>query len=78
MRVHIPDDLAEQLERKAAEAGTDPNQVAVEAIKRTLALDERFERLRAPVVKAFEESGMSDDDLAELLEAEKHAMRRGA
>lgn len=34
-----------------------------------------LDEVLAPVRRAFEESGMTEDELSELLEQEKHAMR---
>lgn len=76
MNVHIPDDLAQELQKKAEFLGTDPEHIAIRAIKRTLASDQRFDELLAPVRDAFQQSGMTEDEAVELFEAEKHAMRQ--
>lgn len=77
MSIHliIPDPLAKGLEERAAVAGVTAEAVALAAIQRELA-SSSLEELLAPVRKAYEESGMSEDESFELLEAEKHAMRR--
>ena len=75
MDVHIPDDLAEQLRKKAAASGSDASQLAVLAIRRTLSSDQRLEALLRPAREAFRVSGMTEDDAVELFEAEKHMMR---
>lgn len=75
MDVHIPDDLAAELQKKAQAIGADPEQVAILAIKKSLASEQPLDELLAPVREAFQQSGMSEDEAVELFEAEKHAMR---
>ena len=76
MDVHIPDDLAEELQKKAAASGSDPADLAVLAIRRTLSSDQRLEELLRPTREAFHASGMTEDEAVELFEAEKHLMRQ--
>ncbi len=76
MDLHIPDDLAEELQKKAAACGRDPAQLAVLAIRRTLSSDQRLEELLRPTRAAFRASGMTEDEAVELFEAEKHLMRQ--
>ncbi len=71
----IPDPLAKGLEARAAASGVTPEEVALTAIKRELATSSLDETLR-PVRKAYEESGVSEDESLEFLESEKHAMRQ--
>lgn len=72
----IPDPLAKGLEERAAVAGVTAEAVALAAIQRELASSSSLEELLAPVRKAYEASGLSEDESFELLEAEKHALRR--
>lgn len=77
MFVEIPDDMAKQLQEQAVAIGSLPEQVALGAIRSSLAEKDRLATILAPVREAFKQSGMTEDELAELLEDEKHAMRRG-
>ncbi len=70
----IPDPLAKGLEARAAASGVTAEDVAISAIKRELA-SPSLDEVLAPARKAYEESGMSEDESFEFLEAEKHAMR---
>ena len=71
----IPDPLAASLEARAAASGVTAEEVALKAIKRELATSSLDEML-APVRKAYEDSGISEDESLEFLEGEKHAMRK--
>ncbi len=77
LHIEIPDDLARELTERAAAFHGKPEQVALNAIRRSLASDRKLSELLAPVHEAFRESGMTEDEAVELFEAEKHAMRRG-
>ncbi|MCC6494017.1 MAG: hypothetical protein IT424_13465 [Pirellulales bacterium] len=76
LNLNLSPDLAERLEKAASASSTSPEGIAITAIERTLTLWERADRALAPVHAAFEASGMSDDELADLINAEIHAMRR--
>jgi predicted transcriptional regulator len=75
MRVEIPDELAKELAETAQAIGSQPERVAVAAIRRGLEARERLEALLLPVRTAFEASGLSEDEAVEVFEAEKHALR---
>jgi hypothetical protein len=76
LQIDIPDALAQQLQERAVATGIVPEQVAINAIERQLKAEQNYERLMAPVHQAFRESGMTEEELSDLLEEEKHAMRR--
>jgi hypothetical protein len=76
MRVQIPDELARDLVKRAEATGTEPEKVAVAAIRRQLDADEQLEQLLTPVRDAFQSSGLTEEEAVELFEAEKHEMRR--
>ena len=76
MDLHIPDDLAAELHKKAAASGSDPAELAVLAIRRTISSDRRLEELLQPTREAFRGSGMTEDQAVDLFEAEKHAIRQ--
>jgi hypothetical protein len=75
LHLTIPDPLAKGLEARAAVVGVSAEQIALAAIERDLAAVASLEALLVPVRKAYDDSGMSEDESFEFLEAEKHAMR---
>ncbi len=76
LMIEVPDDLAAQLQERAAAIGSIPEKVAIIAIEQQLRANDLLEKSLAPVRQAFRESGMTEDEAVELFEAEKHAMRR--
>jgi len=79
LHVTLTDDVAKRLAAAAKATSGTPEQFAAAAIERNLATWEAWQRAEkslAPVRAAFEASGLTEDQLTELLEAEKHAMRR--
>ena len=53
MDLHIPDDLAAELHKKAAASGSDPAELAVLAIRRTISSNRRLEELLQPTREAM-------------------------
>jgi predicted transcriptional regulator len=76
LMIEVPDDLAAQLQERAAAIGSIPEKVAIIAIEQQLRANEQLEKSLAPVRQAFLESGMTEDELSDLLEEVKHDMRR--
>ena len=76
LMIEVPDDLAAQLQERAAAIGSIPEKVAIIAIKQQLRANDLLEKSLAPVRQAFRESGMTEDELSDLLEEVKHDMRR--
>jgi predicted transcriptional regulator len=76
LHVDLTAALAERLAILAKGTSRTPEQVALAAIERELTAWDRKDASLEPVGAAFEASGMSEDELSDLLEAEKHAMRR--
>ncbi len=72
--VPIPPAIAAMLRERAASAGKAPEDYAAELLTRDLTRLS-LDQILAPVDEAFRRSGMTDDELAQLLEQEKHAMR---
>jgi hypothetical protein len=62
--------------RVAKSQGKSPEAVVLEAVANQLDPMARLNVALAPIRKAFQESGLSEDEAVELFEAEKHAMRR--
>lgn len=77
LHLEIPDDLARDLAEQASKTGVRPEQVALAVLRRALDQDKLLAEALAPVHDAFKHSGMTEEELSDLLEEEKHAMRRG-
>ena len=75
LTVNLADSEAERLAAKAHAAGIDV-QTYVERLVRTAASSPPLDDELRPVREAFHASGMSEDELGELLEEAKHEMRR--
>lgn len=75
LSVTLSDKVAEHLASLAKATSRTPEQVAADMIERNLAWQCAEESL-APVRAAFEASGMTEDELSDLIDAEIHAMRR--
>lgn len=75
MDIHLPDELATELKKRAKTSGTGAEEFAIEAIRRTLENEQRLEELLTPTREAFSSSGMTEDEAVELFEAEKHKLR---
>jgi predicted transcriptional regulator len=75
LTLQIPDDLAQQLQKQAESLGSAPELLAVAAIRRQMQAEEQLDRVLTPVREAFEASGMTEDELSDLLEQAKHEMR---
>jgi hypothetical protein len=74
LTIPLPQQVLSQLRDRARAEGVDVVTIAERALRREAARPLLNEILK-PVRDAFASSGMTDDELAELLEVEKHAMR---
>jgi hypothetical protein len=74
LHIPLPDDVAKRLEARASEEGVDVVTLACRSLTRESERPSLREVLK-PVHEAFARSGMTDDELADFLEAEKHEMR---
>src|SRR5688572_19843629 len=63
------------LRKQAHEAGLSAEAIAARLLERSLARIPDLTEISGPIYEAFKASGMTEDELAELLEREKHAMR---
>src|SRR5205823_13876358 len=64
-----------RLKAKAAAAGVDVATYAARHLELMAAAPKSLKEISGPIAEAFAKSGMSEDELAEFLEQEKHAMR---
>lgn len=71
--LHISEQAKEKLARRAADGGSDlagyVSTIVEQAAQRPLSLQE----ISGPIYQRFLDSGMTDDELGDLLEKEKHA-----
>jgi hypothetical protein len=74
LRLSISPEAEARLKAKAAAAGVDMESYASSQLE-AVAQRPTLEELSGPIAEAFEETGMTEDELAEFLEKEKHAMR---
>jgi|CXWL01.1.fsa_nt_gi hypothetical protein len=76
LRINISAETEAKLREYAASAGQELSDCAANLLDQVLRRQSLNEKL-APVRKAFEQSAMTDEQLSELLERDKHAMRAG-
>ncbi|MBK8269181.1 MAG: hypothetical protein IPK83_13090 [Planctomycetes bacterium] len=74
LQITLNSEAEERLRRRAQANGEDVAVCAAQLIQEALR-EPSLDEVLAPVRKAFEESGMTEDELSDLLEREKHAMR---
>ena len=74
LTVDLADTEAQRLAEKARAAGIDV-QTYIQRIVRTAATAPPLDEVLCPVREAFRASGISEDELGELLEEAKHEMR---
>lgn len=73
-RLEIPEDLAKALVEHATQTHRDPEEIALGAIRKTLASDRPLSETEAPVQEVFNQSGMMEDEAVELFDAEQHTV----
>ncbi len=76
IHIEIPEPLAEKVTRAAKSQGKSPEDVVLAAVATQLDPLGRLNAALAPIRKAFQESGLTEDEAVEDFEREKHAMRR--
>ncbi|MGB7156443.1 MAG: hypothetical protein WBD40_00170 [Tepidisphaeraceae bacterium] len=74
LNLSISEQAEAGLKARAAAAGMAPEAYAARLLERHIA-KMTIDELLAPVRAEFEASGMTEDELVELLEAAKHEMR---
>jgi hypothetical protein len=75
LNISIPPEIEAKLRTRAQAAGKDLPAYVSGLVKQWVERPVSLEELSGPIAKAFAESGMTEDELAEFLEEEKHAMR---
>jgi hypothetical protein len=64
-----------KLKAKAAAAGVDVETYAVRHLELIASSPRSLNEISGPIAEEFRRSGMTEDELSDFLEAEKHAMR---
>jgi hypothetical protein len=75
LSLNISAEAQAKLQAKAADAGVDVETYAARQLERLVSPHLSVKTISGPIAEAFAQSGMSEDELAEFLEDEKHAMR---
>jgi hypothetical protein len=74
LQILLPPDTETKLRERASAHGQDVSSYAAQLLEE--ALNSPVDKLLASVREAYEQSGITEDESFEFLEAEKHAMRR--
>jgi hypothetical protein len=74
--VDLPPDLQRRLADHTARMGVEPAKYVEVLIQRDLDSSSRLDQVLAPVRRQFEESGMTEDDLDELVEEAREEIWR--
>lgn len=72
--VELKPEVEEALKKKAAAKGSAVDTYVRQLIEKDIGPGPTYEEVMAPLWKDFEESGMTDDELNELIEKERQAI----
>jgi hypothetical protein len=75
LNITLTPEKEKRLRERAAAAGEDVGTFASRLLDQFAAQPTPLEQLSGPICDAFLESGMTDDELGDLLEKAKHEMR---
>jgi hypothetical protein len=75
LSVPVSGDTVAKLQAKATAAGIELEVYAARQLARVVQTPDSLEAISGPVAEAFAASGMTEEQLAEFLEKEKHEMR---
>ena len=73
--IPISSEAEARLKTKAAAAGVDVETYAARQLEVMARAPRSIKEISGPIADAFARSGMTDDELSDFLEEEKHAMR---
>jgi hypothetical protein len=68
-------DTVHAIAEAAKRQGTTPEAAALELLETAVLAQKPFEEIVEPIARSFDESGMSDEDLAELVKQTQKAIR---
>ncbi len=74
LEISLTPEAEDRLRRRAAAAGKQPAELARAIVERDVRRP-TLEEISGPIYEEFLKSGMTDDELGDLLEEAKHAMR---
>lgn len=75
LNLSISAEAEEMLKSKAAAAGVDVETYAARHLELIASPPRSLKDISGPIAEEFARSGMTQDELSDFLEAEKHAMR---
>jgi len=75
LSLNISEKAEAKLKAKATEAGVDLATYAARQLELMATFPKSLREISGPIGEGFQNSGMTEDDLSEFLEGEKHAMR---
>ncbi len=76
LQISLPPDLEARLREKAAAVGEDVASYAAGVLERSTKAPVPLAQLSGPIAEQFRASGMTEDQLADMLEDIKHEKRR--
>jgi hypothetical protein len=74
IRVPLSRETEAKLRKHADETGLSAEAIAAGLLERSLSKIPDLVEISGPIYEAFKASGMSEDELTDILEREKHAM----
>ena len=75
LSLSISEEAEARLKAKAADAGVDLETYAARYLELMASPPKSLKEISGPIAEEFVRSGMSEDELSDFLETEKHAMR---
>ena len=75
LTISIPAEVEARLQQRAVERGQDVETYVAEIVSRIAARPTPLDQLSGPIQESFIRSGMTDDELGDLLERAKHEAR---
>lgn len=75
LSIPISEQTCERLRCRASAVGQDVESYVARLVSQFAEIPTPLEELSGPIKEAFAQSGMTDDELGELLEQAKHDMR---
>jgi hypothetical protein len=75
MSIPLSTEAEARLRKHADDAGLPAEAIAARLLERSLSKIPDLIEISGPIYETFKASGMTEDELSELLEREKHAMR---
>ncbi len=74
LTIQVPKNIGAVLEEKAKNQGKDVAEYVENLIEKDIDRQKTLDEILTPIRKDFAESGMTEDDLGELIESERQAM----